>query len=174
MRMIRPVSLQKVLSTAALSLVLAFGASTTGMAQDAAPPSDEQVATGLSVWKDNGCFNCHGDFGEGGEGGHFPAGPSLRATTLDPTSLKEVIACGLPGTLMPYNAAGAYTTRECYGITTGAPAEVTPGSALTEEQIDNLVAYMTTWVVGQRPRITLEQCTFYFGDANDPHCVGLR
>ena len=145
------------------------------MAEDAAKPSDEQVSAGLTVWKDNGCFNCHGDFGEGGEGGYFPAGPSLRAADLGAASLKQIISCGIPGTLMPYNAAGAYSAeRDCYGITDGAPAEVNPGSALTPEQVDNLVGYLTTWVVGQRPRITLAQCTFYFGDANDPNCIGLR
>ena len=164
-----------------MTTVLALGIALSGSllapasAQDAAKPSDEQVAAGLTVWKDNGCFNCHGDFGEGGEGGHFPAGPSLRAAKLDAASLTEIISCGIPGTLMPYNAEGAYTRRAtATGITTGAPAEVTPGSALKPEQIDNLVAYLTTWVLGRRPRITLAQCTYYFGDDNDPNCVGLR
>src|SRR5690606_21879569 len=95
---------------AALGAVLDFMLSRPIAAPDdeaKAAPSEEQVAQGLTLWKDNGWFNCHGEYGEGGEGGHFPAGPSLRATSLDAASLHEVIACGIPGTLMPYNVAGA-------------------------------------------------------------------
>lgn len=158
------------------ALAIAQDAPAADPAAPAAAPSDEQVAAGLVVWKDRGgCANCHGNFGEGGEGGHFPAGPSLRRSTLDLATIHEVIACGLPGTLMPYNAEGAYDTRACYGIEGDKPpAEVTPGAALAEQEIDDLMAYLQVWVVGQRPRVTLAQCTYYYGDANDPNCVGLR
>lgn len=137
-------------------------------------PTDEQVAAGLEVWRARGgCFNCHGQFGEGGEGGHFPAGPSLRKSSLDLETMRLVIACGLPSTKMPYNLQGAYATEECYGTIGGEPTDVSPGAALTNEEIDNLVAYIGSRVHGQR-RITKAQCVEYYADANAPECAAYR
>ena len=176
-------------AAAAMSFALLLGgAATPSLSQDAsssasseapsaepAAPTDEQIAAGLVVWKDRGgCFNCHGNFAQGGEGGHFPAGPSLRKTQLDLETLHSVIACGLPGTQMPYNLKGAYTEVECYGNDLGpAPAEVHPGAALSDEEITNLVAYLEARVIGQR-RITKDQCIEYFGDPNAPDCAAYR
>src|SRR6218665_725595 len=108
-------SLSKIMMSAAagaLGFALLFGGvATPSLSQDTsassseapssepAAPSDDQILAGLAVWKDRGgCFNCHGTFGQGGEGGHFPAGPSLRKTQLDAETLHLVIACGLPTT----------------------------------------------------------------------------
>lgn len=147
---------------------------TTSSAEPAAA-TDEQIAAGLDVWKNRGgCFNCHGNFAQGGEGGHFPAGPSLRKSQLDPETMKSVISCGLPGTQMPYNLKGAYTEIECYGNDLGpAPADVHPGAALSEEEITNLLAYLDARVVGQR-RITKDQCVEYYGDPNAPDCAAYH
>lgn len=153
-----------------------FAQDTTTSSEPAAP-TDEQIAAGLVVWKDRGgCFNCHGDFGQGGEGGHFPAGPSLRKSALDLETMHMVISCGLPGTKMPYNLAGAYVTEECYGMTgeAAAPSDVVPGTALSRQEIDDLVAYIGARIHGQR-RITKDQCVeFYDGDVNAPACVAYR
>src|SRR5215467_6228939 len=65
-------------------------------AQDAA-----LLAAGEAAWDKAGCLQCHGAAGEGGAGGEFPAGPSLRKTRLDRAALVEAISCGLPGTQMP-------------------------------------------------------------------------
>ncbi|HZY68048.1 MAG TPA: hypothetical protein VFE52_05645, partial [Devosia sp.] len=132
--------------------------SSEAAAPEGALSPEEQIAAGLVVWKERGgCFNCHGDFGQGGEGGHFPAGPSLRRTALDLDTIHLVIACGLPGTMMPYNLEGAYVTEECYGtVGEQPPAEVAPGASLSREEIDNLVAYIDARMIGQR-RITKEQ-----------------
>lgn len=166
---------------AALSII-PFATSVPSLAQDTATssepaaPTDEQIAAGLVVWKDRGgCFNCHGDFGQGGEGGHFPAGPSLRKSALDLETMNMVISCGLPGTKMPYNREGAYVTSECYGTIGGpVPPEVVPGTSLTMDEINNLVAYIGARIHGQR-RITKDQCVeFYDGDVNAPACVAYR
>ena len=175
---------------AALCLVPVTGVSiTSALAQDAsaassepsaapsepAEPTDEQIKAGLAVWKDRGgCFNCHGDFGQGGEGGHFPAGPSLRKSATDLETMKMVVSCGLPGTPMPYNLAGAYKTEECYGtVGEDPPPEVSPGASLSKQEIDDLIAYIGARVHGQR-RITKEQCVEYFDDPNAPACAAYR
>ena len=167
--------------TAALCLAPVAGVSiTSAVAQDTASssepaaPTEEQIANGLHVWKDRGgCFNCHGDFGQGGEGGHFPAGPSLRKSAMDLETMHMVISCGLPGTKMPYNLEGAYVTEECYGVVNGEPTDVSPGTALSKEEIDDLVAYIGARVHGQR-RITKEQCVEYYDDPNAPACAAYR
>jgi hypothetical protein len=179
------------LATAAAAFCLAplaSGALTSALAQDAsaassepamssevAAPTEEQIKAGLLVWKDRGgCFNCHGDFGQGGEGGHFPAGPSLRKSQLDLETMHSVVACGLPGTKMPYNLAGAYKTEECYGtVGEEPPADVAPGAALSVQEIDDLIAYIGARVHGQR-RITKEQCVEYYDDPNAPACAAYR
>ena len=80
---------------AAYSLALCVGA-----------PAQDGIASGEAAWDKAGCLQCHGSRGEGGDGGEFPAGPSLRKTRLDRAALVEAISCGLPGTAMPVlNAA---------------------------------------------------------------------
>jgi mono/diheme cytochrome c family protein len=168
-------------TAATLGLSLLMGGTTaTSFAQDAsaaapAEPSQEQILAGLEVWKERGgCFNCHGVFAQGGEGGHFPAGPSLRKSQLDLETMHMVIACGLPGTKMPYNLKGAYSETECYGNELApAPADVNPGAALSDQEITDLLAYISTRVQGQR-RITKDQCVEYYGAADAPECATYR
>ena len=88
--------------------------------------------------------------------------------------MHSVIACGLPGTKMPYNLAGAYKTEECYGtVGEEPPADVSPGAALSVQEIDDLVAYIGARIHGQR-RITKEQCVEYYDDPNAPACAAYR
>ena len=180
-------SLPRVLLTAAVTaafcLVPLMGMPiASAVAQDAsasssepAAPTEEQIKAGLAVWKTRGgCFNCHGDFGQGGEGGHFPAGPSLRKSALDLETMRQVISCGLPGSKMPYNLEGAYRTEECYGtVGEEPPPEVSPGAALSKQEIDDLIAYLGARVHGQR-RITKDQCIEYYDDPNAPVCAAYR
>src|SRR6266436_3587753 len=70
-----------------------------------------RVAAGEEAWDKAGCFQCHGASGEGGPGGEFPAGPSLRKSRLDRADLAETISCGRPGTPMPAWLERAYTER---------------------------------------------------------------
>jgi len=114
-------------------------------AQDAA-----RMAAGEAAWDTAGCVQCHGASGEGGTGGEFPAGPSLRATLLDKTLLKETIRCGRPGAAMPAFLTGAYTEISCYGLPTGRPpAGLDLMPVLSADEIDALVDYLLAKIVGK-------------------------
>jgi len=126
------------LGVGAVCLVSAF-------AQDAS-----RLAAGEEAWNKAGCLQCHGSSGEGGAGGEFPAGPSLRQAKLDRAALTETISCGLPGTQMPAWLDGAYAKRSCYGFPTGpAPSgtDVTP--VLSADEIEALVDYLLAKIVGR-------------------------
>ena len=129
--------------------VLAAGAFLTisawALAQDAA-----RIAAGEAAWDKAGCLQCHGASGEGGVGGEFPAGPSLKATLLDRSTLVDTISCGRPGTEMPAWLKGAYTEVSCYGIPKGPPPtglQRTP--VLGAEEIEALTDYLMAEVVGK-------------------------
>jgi len=118
---------------------------TASFAQDAAA-----VAAGESAWDKAGCLQCHGASGQGGDGGEFPAGPSLQKTRLDRAALVETISCGLPGTQMPAWLDDAYTKRSCYGFPIGpAPAEITATPVLNAGEIETLVDYLMAKIVGR-------------------------
>ena len=124
-----------------LPLVLALSA----FAQDAA-----HLAAGEAAWDKAGCPQCHGASGEGGTGGEFPAGPSLRTTKLDRGALRETISCGLLATEMPAWLDGAYTQRPCYGLPIGpAPAGTTLMPVLDADEIEALVDYLMAKIVGK-------------------------
>jgi mono/diheme cytochrome c family protein len=129
---------------AGLSLMIAACASTPALAQDAA-----RVAAGEDAWDKAGCFQCHGTSGEGGSGGEFPAGPSLRKTKLDRAALAETISCGRLGTPMPAWLDGAYTESACYGLPKRpAPAGVVLTPVLSADEIVALVDYLMAKIVG--------------------------
>jgi mono/diheme cytochrome c family protein len=128
-------------------LGLSFGAalSATAFAQDAS-----RLAAGEIAWDKAGCLQCHGSTGEGGAGGEFPAGPSLRKTRLDRAALTEAISCGLPGTQMPAWLDGAYTQRSCYGFPNGpAPSGTDLSPVLSADEIEALVDYVLAKIVGR-------------------------
>jgi mono/diheme cytochrome c family protein len=119
-------------------------APSVAFAQDAA-----RIAAGEEAWNKAGCPQCHGASGEGGTGGEFPAGPSLRKTRLDRTTLTETVSCGLPSTEMPAWLDGAYTQRPCYGFSAGAPDGMTLIPVLSADEIDALVDYLLATIVGK-------------------------
>jgi mono/diheme cytochrome c family protein len=119
--------------------------SASAFGQDAA-----RLAAGESAWDKAGCLQCHGASGEGGSGGEFPAGPSLRKSRLDRAALTEAISCGLPGTEMPAWLDGAYTKRACYGFPTGpAPDGTTLTPVLSEGEIEALLDFLLAKIVGR-------------------------
>jgi mono/diheme cytochrome c family protein len=126
-------------ASALLALVAAAGA------QDAA-----RLAAGEAAWNKAACLQCHGSSGEGGMGGEFPAGPSLRTTQLNRAMLIDTIGCGRPGTQMPAWLDGAYTEISCYGLPKGPPPsglELTP--VLSGDEVEALVDYMMAKMVGK-------------------------
>jgi mono/diheme cytochrome c family protein len=127
----------------AAGLALTFPAS--AWAQAAA-----RIAAGEDAWDKAGCFECHGTSGEGGPGGEFPAGPSLRGTRLDRAALAETISCGRPGTPMPAWLERAYTERPCYGLPKGpAPAGVVLTPVLSADEIAALLDYLMAKIIGR-------------------------
>jgi mono/diheme cytochrome c family protein len=128
-------------------LTFAAGAllSAPAFAQDAA-----RLASGEAAWDRAGCPQCHGASGEGGTGGEFPAGPSLRRTRLDRATLATTISCGLPGTEMPAWLDGAYTQSPCYGFPAGpAPDGITLTPVLSADEVQALVDYLMAKIVGK-------------------------
>jgi hypothetical protein len=108
-----------------------------------------RVAAGEEAWAKAGCFQC-GTSGEGGTGGEFPAGPSLRKSRLDRATLAETISCGRPGTPMPGWLDGAYTDVPCYGLPRGpAPAGTDLTPVLSADEIQALIDYLLAKFVGQ-------------------------
>ena len=85
-----------------------FALPTPSLAQDGGP-----------LWGRGGCGGCHGPLAGGGDDPAEPEGPNLRRSRLDRDLMLETIACGRPGTEMPFNLEGAYTEIECYGIPVG-------------------------------------------------------
>ena len=107
-----------------------------------------RLAAGEEAWDKAGCLQCHGSTGEGGAGGEFPAGPSLRKSKLDKAALAETISCGLPGTQMPAWLDGAYSQRPCYGFAGQAPAGTDLMPVLDGDEIDALADYLMAKIVG--------------------------
>ena len=109
-----------------------------------------RLAAGEAAWNKTACLQCHGSSGEGGTGGEFPAGPSLRTTQLNRAMLADTIRCGRPGTQMPAWLDGAYTDISCYGLPKGPPPaglDLTP--VLSADEVDALVDYMMAKMVGK-------------------------
>jgi mono/diheme cytochrome c family protein len=131
--------------TIALGAVTLLALMPSAHAQDAA-----RLAVGEAAWNKAACLQCHGSAGEGGSGGEFPAGPSLRTTQLNRVLLVDTIRCGRPGTQMPAWLDGAYTQISCYGLPKGPPPaglELTP--VLSADEVDALVDYMMAKMVGK-------------------------
>ena len=136
-------------ATKAARVAIAAGAllalAVSAHAQDAA-----RLAAGEAAWNKAACLQCHGSTGEGGTGGEFPAGPSLRTTQLNRAMLVDTIGCGRPGTQMPAWLDGAYTEISCYGLPKGPPPaglELTP--VLTTEEVEALVDFLMAKMVGR-------------------------
>jgi mono/diheme cytochrome c family protein len=124
------------------------------------------------------CVNCHGWAGDGKSGTNLqaPVGPSLRETALDREALIETIACGRPGTPMPYHDRAAYRDGRCFGMEL---ADFSPGAApvrgktFTDRDVVNVVAFLETHVIG-RGEPTLEECTTFYDNPSAAACGGLR
>jgi mono/diheme cytochrome c family protein len=137
--------------------------------------SADKVKDGLRIWQTSGCADCHGPFADGNPADDdYPIGANLRTAKIDVEALILTIRCGRPGTGMPAFDAESYRTRACYGRPLGtAPDNLQPSpSSLSLDEIDALVAYLRTRIIG-RGRITKEEClTYYDGRADE--CVDFQ
>lgn len=99
---------------------------------------------GLRLWINGSCSNCHGRDGQGGAvTADFSNGPSLRNSTLDADSLREIIGCGIAGSDMPGSLIGAYTDTACWDTLTGeVPSDTRIISILNAAEIETLISYI--------------------------------
>jgi hypothetical protein len=128
-------------------------------------------ATGADLWRQAGCFSCHGNLADGAGDPAYPVGPNLRRSGLDLEMLIQTIACGRPSTPMPMFLEGAYAETPCYGIPVGAvPDGVNVGGNFSTEEIALLADFLVANVLGQA-RITRENCgAFFNGNVDAPLC----
>ena len=108
------------LSGCILALAACIGLAVPVLAQD-----NSGLAAGKEAWARASCSNCHGSMAQGGDGGDYPVGPSLRNITFDKATMVEIVSCGRPGTPMPAWLKDAYSKVQCYGMPVGStPAGV--------------------------------------------------
>jgi len=120
---------------------------------------------GRLIFKDKAlCQYCHNWHASGFQG--YPGDAlSLRLTRLTDKEFAEVVKCGRPGTAMPYYDALAYTDTRCYGRTREEMGKDMPPTGfkfLSEREVDALVNYLFTNVVGRGPA-TYEDCIDFWG-----------
>lgn len=131
---------------------------------------EARLAAGLEIYKEGGCRGCHGWAANGEREGPNPQGPSLRETLLPMEAIHLTVACGRPGTEMPYFWRDAYRrdSTECYGVTGDDLGDQLPlrgGVRFNDGEIDDLVYYLENYIKGAG-EITKSQCEFYYGEGN--------
>lgn len=125
-----------------------------------------------------GCVNCHGWAADGETGVNLrsPPGSNLRDSTLDVQGLIEVIACGRPGTAMPYHDKSAHRDDRCYGLVRSdldPDTAPTRGKSLRGEDIASLASYLQTRVIGLGAP-TFAECADFFDNPAAQACVNLK
>ncbi len=124
-----------------------------------------QQADGKQVYRDANCMGCHKWHGEGG-GGYGGAALSLRETSADRDQLVEIIACGRPGTRMPFHLRDAWSqSAPCYGMTKdslGGPLPPRPAKFLRDYQIEAVADYVAHTLQG-RGAPTRAECEAFWG-----------
>jgi len=135
-------------------LLSAAVGSTRGVAQQ--PPSPEDVAAGLRIFRQKGdCQACHGWAGDGRKmDSQMPDGANLRVTKLNREKLVMAIKCGVPGKGMPAFDRLAYSDGRCYGMKQADLQRTNlsmpdPAATLQAREIDQAVDLILTKMAGQ-------------------------
>lgn len=152
---------------AVLAMAVAMAPGGEAAAQTAFTPDPSMVTLGRSLWKDQvPCRDCHGGLGNGiPDVPQQPSGASFRTTPLTPDDFAMTIRCGRPGTEMPHFDGKAYTDKRCYNLTAAEMGNNVPpaGQALTERQVNALVAFVFATFVGKGDP-TFESCVAFWGE----------
>ena len=170
----RRIGYRSLIASGVVAAILALGVVAAQGTPAETPEYDPAaVERGLQVYKDGGCRSCHGWAANGVREGENPEGPSIRQTLLPPEVLRLTVQCGRPNSLMPYFDHQAYNLDErCYGISRfnvnamGVDLPRRGRVDLGDDQLDDLVAYLMTRVVGLSDEPTAEQCLLFFGETN--------
>lgn len=161
-----------------LSLALVTATAPSSRAQQPVDPVGDPER-GKVVYRSSGlCQSCHGWPADGRTGVNLRSSPgsNLRETELGRDELIQVIACGLPGTAMPFHDRTAYTDGRCNGIVMSdfAPdTEPKRGRSMSDRDIANVVAYLQSDVIGLG-KPTFEECVKYFATRTAKVCTYLK
>jgi hypothetical protein len=122
---------------------------------------------GAPIYKQAGCITCHKWHGMGGPGyGGTPI--NFRENFLTRDQLIEVIACGRPGTGMPYHIPQAYKNYECYeGMTLEDFDKADqPGQSrnvLSFRQVKSVAEFIIDHFEGRDETLLKSDCEIFFG-----------
>jgi mono/diheme cytochrome c family protein len=150
----------KVITSAALVMTV----TSAQLAMSQSSPPLEPTEAGKAIFKRANCFGCHKWHGDGG-GGYGGAALSLRKTELTRDEIMETVACGRPGTGMPYFARGAYDSSKCYEMSRHDVGDQIPpegGLYLRGPEIEAVANYVMDNVKG-RGEPNYDECTNFFG-----------
>lgn len=156
-----PVNLALRWFAAVVGLAIALtGAATAG----SLTPEQAAEHPGARVYKSKNCMACHKWHGLGGTGyGSTPV--NLRETPLDLDQLVEVVACGRPGTGMPFHRKTAYEGYDCYGLSKEELGDALPGRAnafLSNREINAVAGFIEGFFKG-RTTVADADCEIFFG-----------
>ena len=121
---------------------------------------------GLSAYKRGNCMGCHKWHGDGGPG-YGGAALSLRETGLDREQLITIIACGRPGTNMPFFDKKGYVDDRCFGLKFSdfegddKNRPLRAKNFLNGRQIDAVVDFIINDLQGKK--LSKDYCLKFFG-----------
>jgi len=143
-------------------LTIAFG-----LLSGAAIAQQGDAEAGKRIWRETtNCKDCHGWSGDGVPEIPQMEGANLRLSGLDAEMAREIIRCGIPGTLMPSFRRNTWSQIiPCYGMTEPMEADMQPSPSqgpLPDRSIDALLAFLFKEVINVGP-VTFEYCESYFG-----------
>ena len=130
---------------------------------------------GLSAYKKGNCMGCHKWHGDGG-GGYGGVALSLRETGLDREQLISIIACGRPGTNMPFFDKKGYVDDRCFGLKFSdfegddKNRPLRAKNFLNARQIDAVVDFIIDDLQGKK--LSKDYCLKFFGKPTRS-CEGL-
>ena len=139
-----------------LSVGAFVGIGLWGAGVQAQAPSEANIAAGRRIYHQKAdCQACHGWAGDGKKMDfQSPDGANLRTSQLDRDQLIFVVKCGLPGRDMPAFDRRAYADDRCLGRTRADLERMglslpDPAATLQQREIERLVDFLLTKVVGQ-------------------------
>lgn len=147
-------------AAAMAAAVVMAAALTAARADDATDATD----AGKAVFKRANCFGCHKWHGDGG-GGYGGAALSLRKTTLTRQQIIETVACGRPGTGMPFFTRGGYDSVKCWGMGRAEAGNLMPPEAnvfLRPADMEAVADYVLAHLTG-RGEPSFEECIAFYG-----------
>jgi mono/diheme cytochrome c family protein len=134
-----------------------------GQSSSASDPTD----AGKAVFKRANCVGCHKWHGNGG-GGYGGDALSLRKTELTREQIMDTVACGRPGTGMPFFTRGAYDTTKCYDMNRQEVGNQIPPEAntfLRPSDIEAVADYVLAHIKG-RGEPSYAECVDFFGNTS--------